>query len=113
MIRPVLGKPIITEPEVKSADARQFVIVPNPSYDGKVSFRFLDFRDNQLQYVEIEPEQMQHMQLQVFNMMGQKVYNDRYTAQINLGHLSKGIYILRLYNSNDKSAMVQKLVISR
>lgn len=113
MIRPVLGKPIITEPEVKSADARQFVIVPNPSLDGQVSFRFLNFRDNQPQYVEIEPEQLQHIQMQVFNLMGQKVYDHRYTHQIDLSYLSKGIYILRMHDRNENSTMVQKLVISR
>jgi hypothetical protein len=115
MIRPVLGKSLIDKKIEKTTTANQFLIVPNPTYDGKVRIDFLEYQGygQDPQIIEMDEETLQQMRVEVFNLMGQKVYDHRYQSQINLSHLNKGIYLLRLTSINQNKTMVQKLRIAR
>lgn len=115
MIRPVLGKPILEYPVVKSATTEQFVIVPNPTSDGLVSMQFFVFGENgfQKQVVDLSEDKKQHLRIEVFNLMGQRVYKDSYRDQIDLGFLNKGIYLLRLNDREENTYLVQKLVVAK
>jgi hypothetical protein len=53
------------------------------------------------------------MVVEVFNLLGQKVFATLYQPQINLSHLNEGVYIVRINNSYSGQTMVEKLVISK
>ncbi len=114
MIRPALGKKLIEEPTEKGSLSESFVIAPNPSPDGLINLKFfmLDETGQQKQFIDIEPDELKHIKLEVFNLMGQKVYNDSFSYNLDLGNLRKGIYLLRLTDFKKKNSMVQKLIIS-
>lgn len=115
MIRPLLGKKLKDEPVVKSSASDQFLIVPNPTYNGQVRFVFeINGKIGQKpQIVEMDEETLQRLQIEVFNLMGQKVFESRYQHTIDLGHLNTGIYLLRLTDLQKQSTMVQKLFVGK
>ncbi|MBE0639735.1 MAG: T9SS type A sorting domain-containing protein [Bacteroidales bacterium] len=115
MIRPLLGEKLKEEPAVKSTVTDQFLIVPNPTYNGQVSFIFQVFQDDgqNPKIVELDEEKLQHLHIEVFNLVGQKVFESRYTQTIDLSDLKTGVYLLRLTDLQQQSAMVQKLVIGK
>jgi hypothetical protein len=114
MIRPVLGKKLIDEPLEKSSLSENFVIAPNPSRDGLINLKFFVFDENghNKQFIDVDPDELKQIKLEVFNLMGQKVYNDSFSYNLDLGNLRKGIYLLRLTDLRNRNSMIQKLVIS-
>ncbi|MFW5705408.1 MAG: T9SS type A sorting domain-containing protein [Bacteroidota bacterium] len=115
MIRPVLGQKIKEDPVLKNAAADLFRIVPNPSRDGMVKLRFMSYIDHSFypEYTVIKEEVLQQMEVGVFNLMGQAVYTGRYQPELNLSHLNKGIYIIRVIDRRNNQSMSQKLLITQ
>jgi len=92
-----------------------FRIAPNPSYDGIINLKFLTYPGytNAVEFIELEDEVLQQMEVFVFNLMGQKVYQNRYSSSINLSNLPDGIYIVRILDQVNNTAMSQKLLIRK
>jgi hypothetical protein len=49
----------------------------------------------------------------VYNLMGQRVYEGRYTETVNLSNLNNGIYIVRLIDRLNNTSISEKLWISQ
>ncbi len=116
MIRPVLGKKLFPEESLPLKSSMDlFRIAPNPSYDGMINLKFLSYPGytNDVEFVDLEEEVLQKMEVYVFNLMGQKVYQNRYTPSINLSNLPDGIYIVRIFDQVNNTAMSQKLLIRK
>ncbi len=114
MIRPVVGKRIIEdEPQEAKGSMDLFRIAPNPSSNGIISLKFMQYPGHSLypQNITLEEEVLQQMEILVFNMMGQQVYRGSYTPQINLSLLNDGIYVVRIIDRVNNASMSQKLLI--
>ncbi len=103
MIRPVLGKPIHkTTPGIKISN--RLVVSPNP-LDGRL--------------LGIVPPQKEANQdfsgysVEVVSLAGQIVAKLPYSSTIDLGHLTRGMYIVRLMDENGRMTATTKLVVSR
>ena len=81
---------------VHSFENKEINIFPNPVND------VLSFEDK-----------IEGSQIQIFNSMGQVVKNETFTSnQINVSHLSKGIYFLQLINEKEKTKIISKFIKS-
>jgi hypothetical protein len=116
MIRPVLGKIIKDDelPETK-ASTDLFRIAPNPPPNGVISLKFFRYpgSTNDIQFIQLEDEVLQQMEIYIFNMLGQIVYQNRYTPSIDLSGLRNGIYVVRILDRVNNTAMSQKLQIRK
>lgn len=114
MIRPVLGKPLTSNgaPE-KKASMDLFRIAPNPSMDGMIRLKFMQYPGHSPypEFVALEEDVLHQMKIFVFNIMGQKVYEGRYEQVINLSYLNEGIYVVRILDPVNNTSMSQKLLI--
>jgi len=116
MIRPVLGKKLLDDETAPlKATMDLFRVAPNPSYDGLISLKFLTYPGytTAVEFVQLEDEVLQKMEIYVFNLMGQKVYQNKYTPTINLSDLNYGIYLVRIVDRVNNTAMTQKLLIRK
>jgi hypothetical protein len=118
LIRPILGKKIKEdEPElkpiVKSVDL--FAIIPNPSDDGLIRFDFKNYIKNKLYPESVAPDKevLQNMQVMVYNLMGQRVYEGRYKHSVDLSYLNNGIYVVHIVDKFNNNAMSQKLWMAK
>ena len=113
MIRPVLGKPPVTQPKSKSTSIELFRLAPNPSYDGQISIKFLNYpgHTNEPEFVVPQEEELSQIKVLVYNLMGQRVYDGQYQSTINLSHLHNGIYIVRIIDPAKGHDMSEKLQI--
>lgn len=113
MIRPVLGKPPTNQPDTKSTPIDLFRIAPNPSYDGHIRIKFLNYPGytNEPGFVLPQPEELAQMRVVVYNLMGQRVYEGEYQPSIDLSYLHNGIYIVRLIDPVKGRDMSEKLRI--
>ncbi len=115
MIRPVFGTPLPKNAASKSANVDLFRIFPNPAKDGIIEIKFLKYVGGLLepQFADPNDEILSQTTMEIFNLLGQKVYSSPYQQQINLSYLNKGVYIVRIYNSTTGRSMTEKLLISR
>ena len=115
MIRPVLGKSPATQPDSKSSPIELFRLTPNPSYDGQISFKFLNYPNQTSEpgFVSPQEDELSRIKVLVYNLMGQRVYDGQYQPTINLSHLYNGIYIVRLIDPVKGRDMSEKLQILR
>ena len=115
MIRPVLGKKLKDDPELKTGSVDYFLVSPNPSLDGKLSIKFMGQPRGETKAIEILPddEVSNYIEVEVYNIVGQRVYYSPYNPQINLSFLEPGIYIMRLNDKSNNNSMVQKLIITQ
>jgi hypothetical protein len=115
LIRPILGKNLIEVPVQKSTSADLFRIAPNPCRNGIIELKFCEYAKGEIdpQMVNLKDEIVSQMVVEVFNLLGQKVFATLYQPQINLSHLNEGVYIVRINNSYSGQTMVEKLVISK
>jgi len=65
------------------------------------------------QMVNLKDEIVSQMVVEVFNLLGQKVYANIYQEQINLSHLNHGVYLMKISNNYSGQTMVEKLIISK
>jgi hypothetical protein len=115
MIRPVLGKKLVDDPVVKSGSIDYFLVSPNPSIDGQLWIKFMNQPKGETKAIEILPDDdiTNNLEIEVYNIVGQRVFYAPYVPQINLSFLQPGVYLMRLNNTYSNNSMVQKLIISR
>jgi hypothetical protein len=113
MIRPVLGKLPLNHPDTKSTTIELFRIAPNPSYDGQIKIKFLNYPNytNEPGFVLPKQDELSQIKVLVYNLMGQRVYEGNYQPTIDLSHLHNGIYIIRLIDPVKGRDMSEKLQI--
>jgi hypothetical protein len=115
MIRPVLGKKIKDDPVLKNGDPEYFLVSPNPTRDGKIWIRFMALPDNGASSIEIQPDEnlTANIEVEVFNILGQRVLISPYAPQIDLSFLNQGVYLIRINDRYNNKSMVQKLIMSQ
>ena len=115
MIRPVLGKKLKDDPIIKSSTLDYFLVSPNPSVDGNIAIRFMMLPQGGAVAIEIglDDEVVSEMEIEVFNILGQRVYFTPYQPQVNLSFLKQGIYFIRINDRHNNQTMIQKLILSR
>jgi hypothetical protein len=115
MIRPVLGKKLKDYPILKSNKIDYFLVSPNPTRDGKFWLKFLTTPKDGANAIEIQPDEnvIENLEIEVFNILGQRVHFSLYQPQIDLSFLRHGVYLIRLNDRYSNNSMVQKLIISQ
>jgi len=115
LIRPVFGKMLREVPVQKSTVADLFRISPNPTRSGIIELKFCEYVKGEInpQMVNLKDEIVSQMVVEVFNLLGQKVYANIYQEQINLSHLNHGVYLMKISNNYSGQTMVEKLIISK
>ncbi len=115
MIRPVLGKKLKDDPILKSDNVDYFIVSPNPSRDGKLWIRFMTAPENGVKAIEIQPDEnvIENLEIEVYNILGQRVHFSPYQPQIDLSFLQQGVYLVRLNDRYNNHSMVQKLIMSQ
>lgn len=115
MVRPLVGRALLEETQtpVYKSSMDLFRIVPNPSHDGMVSLKFMEYPGHSPnpEYISLDQEVLQNMDVFVFNLMGQLVYQGKYQSVFNLSFLNDGIYVIRVVDMINNSSMSQKLLI--
>ncbi len=114
MIRPVLGAKLTESlPQIKSS-MDLFRISPNPCYNGKVSLKFMSYPGHSPipEFITLEEVVLQKMEIYVFNLMGQRVFQGKYQTSIDLSNLNNGIYIVQVLDLVNNVSMSQKLLIT-
>ena len=115
LIRPVMGKKLKESPVQKSASIDLFNLYPNPNHSGIISFKFLQYpKYNATPYqVGVKDEVLQQMEIVVYNLVGQKVYQSQYQPQIDLSALNEGIYLVQIIDYYHQQTMTEKLVLTK
>jgi hypothetical protein len=116
MIRPVLGTKLRDAPQMVNKSSLDFFrIVPNPTRDGRVSLMFYNYPGHSTysEQILLSEEDLDNMEVLVYNMMGQKVYQGRYQQNFDLSHINYGMYVMRLVDYEKKTVMTQKLWIQK
>ncbi len=101
MIRPFFGEPDITgisNPEQKL----EFSIYPNPLTSGFLNIRLKEEVANPYEF-----------QVEVFDIHGKRLHSGRFQPTLDLGHLSNGMYLLRLVHSRENRFHTLRFLISR
>ncbi|MCK4639257.1 MAG: T9SS type A sorting domain-containing protein, partial [Bacteroidales bacterium] len=106
LIRPVLGKKIHDYPVPPVKRSNTLIIQPNPAksaYFVKLlipkDFCSLSDYDDLI--------------VNIFNLYGQSILTSRFKENFYIPQLSKGMYIVRVINTNNNSSLVNKLIISQ
>lgn len=64
--------------------------------------------------IELENEKTSEVTLEIYNLLGKKVYNQTITQKsINLNHLNNGVYFIQLTDINKKHIVPQKLMLQK
>lgn len=115
MIRPVLGKKLIEEEKSTRTSMDFFNIVPNPSNSGLISLKFLSYPGHSpfAEEISITPEVLHKMEVHVFNITGQRVFEGMYQNTLDLSFLNNGVYVIRIINPMHNTNMSQKLLIAK
>ena len=114
LIRPVIGKKLKDDPPTpESSNPEAFIVAPNPTRDGNVAFKFVAVPGNITTEVIPDPEVAAEMEIEIFNLMGQRVFFTAFRPQINLSFLPYGVYLVRLNDHYNHKAMVNKLILSQ
>ena len=101
MLRPVLGKyfehtSICAKPAIDWA----IKVYPNPAKD--------------ILYIELSPEmQPDNMNISIYSVTGQKIYEGKYTSEISLSNYVSGFYLLQLTDVEQNRNTMRKFLISK
>jgi len=101
MIRPILGQEQnahVGMEQIDTPKAFDFMMYPNPNNSGIINFKINDIRSN--------------YSINIFSLQGQMVYEGNYRNKINLTQLSKGIYIVRVINTDNNTSNIKKLILN-
>nr|NQU91599.1 T9SS type A sorting domain-containing protein [Bacteroidota bacterium] len=115
MIRPVIGKKLTENNVIKSTLVDAFIIAPNPTQTGLIEFKFLD-RNNITStpsFVIPDEQLTDQMEIEVFNLLGQRLYYSSYQQIINLSFLNRGVYVVRLIDNFNQKTLVEKMVMAK
>ena len=98
--RPLVARPIDMKQDVKEINLSSVNVYPNPS-NGLFSVKF-NANNN-----------YQNMNLEILNLLGQKVYQTKITnskSEINISSQQSGMYLMRLIDNTGKVLEIVKLI---
>jgi len=104
MIRPILGQEKhahVGFVKPKATEKISINIYPNPNNTGIVN---IDINDNSLN--------SNKYYLSIFSMQGQIVFEGNYKQKINLQHLTKGVYIVKIMDKHNNINIIKKLILN-
>lgn len=102
MFRPVFGDRIHDYPEPETQSPKSITISPNPIQQYS-SFRILLTND-------FNPD-THNIVVDVFNLLGQRVYTATYSPSISLQNIKTGVYIIRVSNHTTGYVESEKLIV--
>jgi len=103
MMRPILGNEKSAHVSIKNnidVNNISFDIYPNPN------------RGNTLNIKTSGIENTSNLNISIYNLQGQLVYNGKYKTKLQLNNLSSGLYIVRISNSTGSININKKLIIN-
>ena len=102
MIRPVFGVEFLGINNIEK-DNFAFDIYPNPLHSNNLNINLQTSKQQQ---------QSKYL-LQIFDLLGNKIYQSEYKNEIELNNLSNGVYFIKISDINSKSQLTKKFIISR
>ncbi|NVN94445.1 MAG: T9SS type A sorting domain-containing protein [Bacteroidetes bacterium] len=102
MIRPVFGTQYLGVNDFEK-EAVIFDVFPNPLRDGNIT---ISLQSN-------GKTKEKDYSLQIFDMLGRKVYQSEFKLLIDASLLQNGVYLITISNTKTKQQQVRKLIISR
>ena len=102
MIRPVFGVEFLGINTVEK-DNFAFNIYPNPLKNNNLN---INLQTNNQQ-------QNNNFIIQIFDILGNNIYQSTYKNEIDVSHISNGVYFVKISNLTTKSQITNKLIISR
>ncbi|MEZ5149338.1 MAG: T9SS type A sorting domain-containing protein [Bacteroidales bacterium] len=107
MIRPVLGKSLVPEQaQQKSVFAENLEVYPNPPIGTSEVFIGLPEAAS-------DPAFRYTLTLKVVDLYGREVMSGPYVDRINIDRLSRGLYIISLYDGAHAKQYTSKLLIAK
>ncbi|MCD4772914.1 MAG: T9SS type A sorting domain-containing protein [Bacteroidales bacterium] len=106
MMRPVLGKQIHEYPDNPPQNLKTLYIYPNPASGDNLNFKILP-------YDFYSSGNYDDLQIEIYNLYGQLVLSSGFDDIINISSLKKGMYIVKVINTNNKTSLCSKLIVSR
>jgi len=104
MIRPVMGKQLIEYSVKEGYMPDNISVFPNPLPSNNSTLTFTETVYND------RPERTQYVQVEIFNMMGRKVYSAPWSKEINTGEFPSGVYIIRVTDTKTTETQSLKFV---
>lgn len=106
MMRPVLGKSLVEIPDAPASKVTQTLdLFPNPVKDGDLTIRLPEELSN--------PNFSYLVTLELYNVMGQKVYEGTYSPTLDMRPYQEGMYILIVKGLTPEQYYTGKLMIIR
>lgn len=102
MIRPVFGVEFLGINNLEK-DNFAFNIYPNPLKNNNLN---INLQTNNQQ-------QNNNFIIQIFDILGNNIYQSTYKNEIDVSHISNGVYFVKISNLTTKSQVTKKLIISR
>ena len=102
MIRPVFGKELKVSINENKITLDKCKIYPNPLKEGELNILISDGLLNNSSF-----------NIDIYNMLGKKVYSSPYHKTINISVLSDGIYFVKVFDEVNSEMFVNKLIIAK
>lgn len=101
MLRPIFGSKQVfgTSTRPSSVVNDMFRVFPNPS-SGVLNIELSS------------PIQVQDIEMEIFNMSGQKVYSGAWENRLDLSALPKGMYLLQLLQTTQNTRQINKIILN-
>ena len=106
MMRPVLGKQIHEYPEYFPQGLKTLQIYPNPATGDNLNFKILP-------YDFYQSVDYNHLQVKIYNLYGQLVLSSGFDDTINISLLKRGMYLVKVVNTNNNTSLSSKLIVSK
>lgn len=106
MIRPIIGKSLVTKKPTEKAAPAILEIYPNPPYGDKMLYIDLPSSAN-------DPSLRQYLELRIFDICGKLLYSAPYSETINVSALKQGIYIIDVFDAAYTRHYTSKLMITK
>ena len=106
MMRPVLGKQIHEYPEYFPQGLKTLQIYPNPATGDNLNFKILP-------YDFYQSVDYNHLQVKIYNLYGQLVLSSGFDDTINISSLKRGMYLVKVVNTNNNTSLSSKLIVSK
>jgi hypothetical protein len=105
MMRPVLGPEEYLDIPEKEDVVEVFKIYPNPSRGNQVYLELPSTQNN--------PEYLPYLEINIYNILGQRVSSQGYSRSVPVAGIEKGIYIVQLINKKTLQKYSARLIVTR
>lgn len=105
LMRPVLGREEFLDIGEKEMAPQVLKIYPNPLRDSRLHL--------ELPAIEDDPENHRHLRIDIYNLLGQRIFSSGYSRQISLEETGKGAYVVRLVNTRTQTNYSARLIVTR